>query len=98
MAKTECRHDPLTSPLDELRKSDIVDVVIETCATKIFLANPDMDQELYRNQFHLNEKEIDLISTLVPKRQFLIKNHDIAKVAEPRVVPEKLLAVHQRPV
>ena len=77
-----------TQSLDELRKSDIVDVVIETCATKIFLANPDMDQELYRNQFHLNEKEIDLISTLVPKRQFLIKNHDIAKVANLEVDPK----------
>lgn len=70
-----------TQSLDELRKSDILDVVIETCATKIFLANPDMDRELYQNQFHLNDTEIDLISTLTPKRQFLIKNHEIAKVA-----------------
>jgi type IV secretion system protein TrbE len=67
--------------LDELRKSDIVDVIIETCATKIFLANPDMDRDLYQKQFHLNEAEIELISTLVPKRQLLIKNHEIAKVA-----------------
>jgi len=70
-----------TQSLDELRKSDIVDVIIETCATKIFLANPDMDRELYQNQFHLNNTEIDLIASLVPKRQFLIKNHEIAKVA-----------------
>jgi type IV secretion system protein VirB4 len=69
-----------TQSLDELRKSDIVDVIIETCATKIFLANPDMDRELYRNQFHLNETEIGLIASLVPKRQFLIKNHEVAKV------------------
>jgi hypothetical protein len=40
-----------------------------------------MDRELYRNQFHLNETEIGLIASLVPKRQFLIKNHEIAKVA-----------------
>ena len=70
-----------TQSLDELRKSEIVDVIIETCATKIFLANPDMDRELYRNQFHLNGTEIGLIASLVPKRQFLIKNHEIAKVA-----------------
>ncbi|MGC1417183.1 MAG: DUF87 domain-containing protein [Candidatus Acidiferrum sp.] len=70
-----------TQSLDELRKSDILDVIVETCATKIFLANPDMDRDLYKNQFHLNDTEIDLISTLVPKRQFLIKNHEIAKVA-----------------
>ena len=70
-----------TQSLDELRRSDIVDVIIETCATKIFLANPDMDRDLYQKQFHLNETEIGLISTLIPKRQFLIKNHEIAKVA-----------------
>jgi type IV secretion system protein TrbE len=70
-----------TQSLDELRKSEIVDVIIETCATKIFLSNPDMDRDLYQNQFHLNETEIDLIATLIPKRQFLIKNHEIAKVA-----------------
>src|ERR1700681_3029791 len=70
-----------TQSLDELRKSDILEVVIESCATKIFLANPDLDREVYRIQFHLNEKEIDLITTLIPKRQFLIKNHESAKVA-----------------
>ena len=70
-----------TQSLDELHKSGIADVIIETCATKIFLANPDMDHELYRNRFHLNETEIDLIAGLIPKRQFLVKNHEIAKVA-----------------
>jgi type IV secretion/conjugal transfer VirB4 family ATPase len=70
-----------TQSLDELRKSEIVDVIIETCATKIFLANPDMDRNLYQSQFHLNETEINLIAALIPKRQFLIKNHEIAKVA-----------------
>ena len=77
-----------TQSLDELRKSDIVDVIIETCATKIFLANPDMDRELYKNQFHLNETEIELIANLIPKRQFLIKNHEIAKVANLEVDPK----------
>ena len=77
-----------TQSLDELRKSDILDVIIETCATKIFLANPDMDRDLYQNQFHLNHTEIDLISALIPKRQFLIKNHEIAKVANLEVDPK----------
>ncbi|MGC1620420.1 MAG: DUF87 domain-containing protein [Candidatus Acidiferrum sp.] len=77
-----------TQSLDELRKSDILDVIVETCATKIFLANPDMDRDLYKNQFHLNDTEIDLISALIPKRQFLIKNHEIAKVANLEVDPK----------
>ena len=70
-----------TQSLDELRRSDILDVIIESCATKIFLANPDMDRELYRRQFHLNETEVELISNLIPKQQFLIKTPELAKVA-----------------
>lgn len=70
-----------TQSLDELRKSDILDVILESCVTKIFLANPDMDRELYQQQFHLNDHEIELISGLVPKQQMLIKTPDTSKVA-----------------
>jgi type IV secretion system protein TrbE len=70
-----------TQSLDELKRSDILDVIIESCATKIFLANPDMDRDLYRRQFHLNDNEVELISGLIPKQQFLIKTPELAKVA-----------------
>src|SRR6266436_608760 len=69
-----------TQSLDELRRSDILDVTVESCATKIFLANPDMDRELYRQQFHLNETEVEHIAGLIPKQQFLIKTPELAKV------------------
>ncbi len=77
-----------TQSLDELKRSDILDVIIESCATKIFLANPDMDRELYRRQFHLNETEVELISNLIPKQQFLIKTPELAKVANLNVDPK----------
>src|SRR6266853_2352607 len=77
-----------TQSLDELKRSDILDVIIESCATKIFLANPDMDRDLYRRQFHLNENEVELISTLIPKQQFLIKTPELAKVANLTVDPK----------
>ena len=70
-----------TQSLDELRRSDILDVIIESCATKIFLANPDMDRDLYRRQFHLNDTEVEIIPALIPKQQFLIKTPELAKVA-----------------
>ena len=65
-----------------------LDVIVESCPTKIFLANPDMDRDLYQRQFHLNDNEVELISTLVPKRQMLIKNPDFAKVANLDVDPK----------
>ena len=70
-----------TQSLDELKRSDILDVIIESCATRIFLANPDMDRDLYGRQFHLNENEVELIANLIPKQQFLIKTPELAKVA-----------------
>ena len=70
-----------TQSLDELRRSDILNVIIESCATKIFLANPDMDRELYKSQFHLNDTEVQLIPNLIPKQQFLIKTPELAKIA-----------------
>lgn len=77
-----------TQSLDELRRSDVLDVIIESCPTKLFLANPDMDRDLYRRQFHLNENEVELISTLIPKQQFLIKTPELAKVANLTVDPK----------
>ncbi len=69
-----------TQSLDELAKSDILRVVNESCPTKMFLANPEMDRELYRETFHLNETELALFKGLIPKRQFLLKRPDYAKV------------------
>src|SRR6202795_3211314 len=74
-----------TQSLDELRKSEILDIIIESCPTKIFLANPDMDRDLYRRQFNLNESEVELISTLRPKQQLLIKTPELPKVANPEL-------------
>jgi type IV secretion/conjugal transfer VirB4 family ATPase len=70
-----------TQSLDDLRRSDALDVILESCATKIFLSNPNMDRDLYRRQFHLNDTEIELIAGLLPKQQFLIKTPELAKVA-----------------
>jgi type IV secretion/conjugal transfer VirB4 family ATPase len=77
-----------TQSLDELRKSEILDVIVESCPTKMFLANPGMDRELYREQFHLNDTELELISTLIPKRQMLVKKPGLTKVINLEVDPK----------
>jgi len=77
-----------TQSLDELKRSEILDVIIESCSTKIFLANPDMDRELYRQQFHLNTNEVELIANLIPKRQFLLKTPELAKIVNLNVDPK----------
>ncbi len=77
-----------TQSSDDLLRSEMLSVVVESCATKMFLANPDIDQKLYREVFHLNETEAGLIAQLAPKRQILIKRPDMAKVVNLRVGPK----------
>lgn len=62
-----------TQSLKELEESGMLQIVSESCPTKIFLANPDMNRDLYREAFHLNDTELELISGLVPPGQMLIR-------------------------
>ena len=67
---------------------NMLDIIVESCATKMFLANPDMDQELYRRQFHLNETEVELIAELIPKQQFLMKTPNSPRSRNLHVDPQ----------
>ena len=69
-----------TQSTDDLVQSEMLSVVVESCPSKIFLANPGMNREVYRSAFHLTETEAGLIAGLTPKRQFLLKRPDLAKV------------------
>jgi type IV secretion system protein VirB4 len=68
-----------TQSVHELMQSDMLTVVNESCATKIFLANPSIDHQLYADIFHLNDTELELLSTLIPKRDLLLKQLGVSK-------------------
>jgi type IV secretion system protein TrbE len=53
-----------TQSIKELEESGMLAIVAESCPTKIFLANPEMNREVYREAFHLNDTELDLIGGL----------------------------------
>ena len=76
-----------TQSSDDIARGDMMHVVAESCPTKMFLSNPGMDRELYRELFHLNETEARLIEALTPKRQILVKRPDAAKVLNLDVAP-----------
>ena len=65
---------------DDLFRSEMLPVIVESCATQIFLANPGMDQAAYCEAFHLSETEAAAIAGLVPKRQLLVKRPDLTKI------------------
>ena len=68
-----------TQSVVELQASEMLHVVNESCPTKIFLANPEMDRSLYAEAFHLNDTELDLIAGLVPPGQMLIRKAQSSK-------------------
>jgi type IV secretion system protein VirB4 len=68
-----------TQSIKELEESGMLAIVAESCPTKIFLANPDMNREVYRDAFHLNDTELDLIDGLVPPGQMLIRKAQTSK-------------------
>jgi type IV secretion system protein VirB4 len=68
-----------TQSIKELEESGMLAIVAESCPTKIFLANPEMNREVYRDAFHLNDTELDLIGGLVPPGQMLIRKTQTSK-------------------
>ena len=68
-----------TQSIKELEESGLLHIVSESCPTKVFLANPEMDRELYREAFHLNDTELELIAGLVPPGQMLIRKAESSK-------------------
>lgn len=74
-AKKNCLLLLSTQSLTDASKSGILDVIIESAATKIYLPNRDARSDeaaaLYR-QMGLNTKQIDIIATAIPKRQYYV--------------------------
>jgi type IV secretion system protein VirB4 len=75
-AKTWRKHNAIlimaTQSPEDLR-------VLDSLPTKIFLANPDADFTFYTEKFHLNPREVEVIQTLIPKRDMLVKTATMGK-------------------
>jgi type IV secretion system protein TrbE len=70
-----------TQSIKELQESGMLHIVAESCPTKIFLANPGMDVDLYRKEFGLNRMETDMIAGLNPPGQMMIRQAETSKIA-----------------
>ncbi len=71
----------------DLLASDLLPTLVESCVTKLFLANPGMNGESYRDAFHLNATEAERIAGLIPKEQILVKQPEASKLLHLRVDP-----------
>jgi type IV secretion system protein VirB4 len=69
-----------TQSSEDFATSDLLRTVVDSCPTKVFLANPTMDLERARSLFHLNQTEAAIIARLIPRQQALVKRPDLSKV------------------
>ena len=76
LRKINCSVVLATQSITDAENSGILDVLVESCPTKIFLANRDSlnkdTQKLY-SKMGCNETEIRSIADMVPKREYFIK-------------------------
>jgi type IV secretion system protein VirB4 len=77
-----------TQTIDDFTSTDLLRTVVESCPTKLLLANPALDPRQYAELFQLNEMELDLLTGLIPRQQILLKRPDLAKVLTLSVDPK----------
>lgn len=74
-----------TQSIDDFASVDLLRTVVESCPTRLLLANPSLDRRQYAELFQMNEAELELLAGLVPRQQLLLKRSDLAKVLTLRV-------------
>ena len=77
-----------TQSIEDFASADLLRTVVEGCPTKLLLANPALDRARYAELFQLNSTELDLLSEIQPRRQFLLKRPDLSKVLTLNVDPQ----------
>ncbi len=68
-----------TQSLSDVMNSDISDVILESCPTKILLANTEANTEISRafyQRIGLNSREITMIAKAVPKLHYYVSSAD----------------------
>jgi type IV secretion system protein VirB4 len=76
-----------TQTIEDFVSADLLRTVVESCPTKLLLANPALDRARYADLFGLNEVELDVVADLTPRQQFLLKRPDLGKVLTLNVDP-----------
>jgi type IV secretion system protein VirB4 len=77
-----------TQTVEDFASADMLRTIVESCPTKLLLANPALDRRHYAELFQLNEMELDLLTGLIPRQQILLKRPDLAKVLTLAVDPK----------
>lgn len=87
-----------TQTIDDFASADLLRTVVESCPTKLLLANPALDRRQYADLFQLNDMELSLLTGLIPRQQLLLKRPDLAKVLTLTVDPKSYWIYTNTPI
>jgi len=87
-----------TQSIEDFASADLLRTVVESCPTKLLLANPSFDRTQYADLFQLNDTELDLLEALTPRRQLLLKRPGIAKVLTLNIDPRSYWLYTDTPI
>jgi type IV secretion system protein VirB4 len=85
-----------TQALSDVMNSPLRDVMLGNCPTKILLGNPQADTDSVRPYYQalgLNERQIELIATMTPKRHYYLLSPEGRRVFELGLGPVELAFV-----
>ena len=87
-----------TQTIDDFASADLLRTVVESCPTKLLLANPALERSRYAELFQMNEMELDLVAGLMPRRELLLKRPDLTKVLTLAVDPKSYWIYTNTPI
>lgn len=96
LRKANCLVLMATQSLSDAANSGILDVLVESTATKIFLPNVfarDEDTALLYKRMGLNTRQIEIIASAIPKRQYYFVSEEGRRLFELALGPTALAFV-----
>lgn len=96
LRKANCLVLMATQSLSDAANSGILDVIVESTATKIFLPNVyarDEDTSALYRRMGLNARQIDILATAIPKRQYYYVSENGRRLFELALGPVALAFV-----
>jgi type IV secretion system protein VirB4 len=79
LRKKNCAVVLATQDIGEIVNSPIRDTILDSCRTKILLPNQNARSQgmkvLYRDHLGMNERQIEILSAAIPKRQYYFANN-----------------------
>jgi type IV secretion system protein VirB4 len=90
LRKANCAVVLTTQSLSDAARSGIIDVLVESCPTRILLPNVTAKEETSRplyEQMGLGERQLELIAAAIPKRHYYVMSPEGRRMIDANLGP-----------